>query len=156
MSYTTPASDKPYASADVQVAAAKVPALEIHDLTVAYRKKILFGPAAALTWAEVRLIGGVEAVGSILVIAVLCARRYRISSNLSTRLPVILWLTVLHSLLSAALGFQLANLLNCRHAAALVVVGMTLFVLAWLFSPRQGMVALLLRRMRRPTPSFEH
>ena len=101
------------------------------------------------------IVASLEAVGSILVIAVLIVPGAT-ASLLSTRLPVILWLTMLHSLLSAALGFQLANLLNCRHGAALVVAGMILFVLAWLFSPSQGMVALLLRRMRRPTPSFEH
>ncbi|MGK0184866.1 MAG: manganese/zinc/iron transport system permease protein [Verrucomicrobiales bacterium] len=142
-------------------------ALLVVALIVAFYKELVvtaFDPALARslgihpTIAHYALISAVtavivaslEAVGSILVIAVLIVPGAT-ASLLSTRLPVILWLTVVHSLLSAALGFQLGNLLNCRYGAALVTAGMGLFVLAWLFSPSQGMVALLLRRIRRPT-----
>lgn len=93
------------------------------------------------------IVASLEAVGSILVIAVLIVPGAT-ASLLSTRLPVILWLTLLHSFLSAVLGFQLANLLNCRHGAALVTAGMILFVLTWIFSPTQGMIALLVRKSR--------
>jgi manganese/zinc/iron transport system permease protein len=60
-------------------------------------------------------------------------------------LPVILSLTVLHAALSSVLGIHFALWLECSIAAAMVVMGAVLFVLAWTFSPSRG----LLRRWIR-------
>jgi manganese/zinc/iron transport system permease protein len=61
-------------------------------------------------------------------------------------LPVILALTVLHAALGTLLGFHLATWLNCSIAGAFVVAGMALFLLAWLLSPHDGLLAQWHRR----------
>ncbi|MBC8097298.1 MAG: metal ABC transporter permease [Akkermansiaceae bacterium] len=90
------------------------------------------------------VVSAFESVGAILVIAMLILPGAT-ASMLWHRLPGILCLTVLFSALSSVLGFHLATWLNCSIAAAMVVMAAFCFVLAWLFSPTQGM----LRRWKR-------
>lgn len=83
---------------------------------------------------SVVIVSAFESVGAILVIAMLILPGAT-AQLLSTRLPVCLWLSVLHATLSALLGLHLALALGCSMAAAVVVAGSGLFVLAWLFGP---------------------
>jgi len=48
---------------------------------------------------------------------------------------------VFHAALSSILGIHLALWLECSVAAAMVVMGALLFVAAWIFSPRTGLIA---------------
>jgi manganese/zinc/iron transport system permease protein len=69
----------------------------------------------------------------------------------SNRLPVILGLTILHAALSSVLGLHLALWLECSIAGAMVVIGTLFFVLAWIFSPTQGLLRRWLwRRIEAP------
>jgi manganese/zinc/iron transport system permease protein len=99
---------------------------------------------ALMCWLSVVVVSAFEAVGAILVIAMLILPGAT-AALLSHRLPVILVLTVVHAALSAALGVHLGTWLNCSLAGAMVVMGGVLFTFAWVFGP-QG---LLWRAFRR-------
>jgi manganese/zinc/iron transport system permease protein len=99
---------------------------------------------ALMCWLSVVVVSAFESVGAILVIAMLILPGAT-SCLLSSRLPIVLLLSVLHSAISALSGIHLAYWLNCSMAAAMVVMGSILFVLAWLLGPRHGLVAQLLR-----------
>jgi manganese/zinc/iron transport system permease protein len=103
-----------------------------------------------MCWLSVVVVSAFESVGAILVIAMLILPGAT-ASLLVSRLPAVQWLTVAHSLLSSLLGIHLSTWLDCSTAGAMVVVGAGLFVLAWIFSPSQG----LLRRFIRHKVTLE-
>lgn len=93
---------------------------------------------------SVVVVSAFQSVGAILVIAMLIlpgATAYL----LTHRLPMMMALSLVHSAISAVVGMHLGIWLDCSIAAAMVVAGGILFVLAWIFSPSQG----LLQRFRR-------
>jgi manganese/zinc/iron transport system permease protein len=96
------------------------------------------------------VVAAFEAVGAILVIALLIlppATGYL----LARRLPGMMAWSVVHGLLSAPLGVMLAVWVNCTLAGAMVVAGAGLFVLAWIFSPSQGLLARWFPLRRAPS-----
>ena len=96
---------------------------------------------------SVIIVSAFESVGAILVIAMLILPGAT-ASLLSDRLPRILGLTVIHAALSSVSGLHLATWLDCSIAGAMVVAGSGWFVLAWVFSPRHGLLAQWWRRRR--------
>jgi len=96
---------------------------------------------------SVVIVSAFQAVGAILVIALLIIPAA--SAYLCThRLKVMLILAGLHSLLSVWLGLLIYAQLNCKLAPAVVVAGMGLFVLAWLFGPVDGVLVKWYARKR--------
>ncbi|MEQ2006617.1 MAG: metal ABC transporter permease [Limisphaerales bacterium] len=95
---------------------------------------------ALMAMLSVVVVSAFEAVGAILVIAMLILPGAT-ATLLSNRFPVMLALTVLHAALSSVLGLHLGVWLNCSLAAAMVVAATGLFVLAWVFAPEQGLVS---------------
>ncbi|ATC62904.1 ABC transporter [Nibricoccus aquaticus] len=95
---------------------------------------------------SVVVVSAFEAVGSILVVAMLILPGAT-AGMLSTRLAVVHGLSVVHAALSAVLGFHLSLVLGSQIGPAMVVAGAGLFGIAWVFSPTQG---LLRRWFRRP------
>jgi manganese/zinc/iron transport system permease protein len=94
------------------------------------------------------VVSAFEAVGSILVIAMLILPGAT-ASLLTHRLSRVHLLAVLHAALSAVGGVHLSLALNCQIGPAMVVAGAFLFCLAWLLGPSQGLIARW-RRNRRP------
>jgi manganese/zinc/iron transport system permease protein len=92
-----------------------------------------------MSWLSVVVVSAFESVGAILVIAMLILPGAT-ASLLSYRLPRIMALTVIHAIISSAGGLHLALWLGCSTAGAMVVVGSILFMLAWIFSPSQGLL----------------
>jgi manganese/zinc/iron transport system permease protein len=92
-----------------------------------------------MCWLSIVVVSAFESVGAILVIAMLILPGAT-ASLLSQRLPAMFGLTVLHAAISSVAGLHLALWLNCSIAGAMVVMGTALFVLAWFFSPRQGLL----------------
>lgn len=82
---------------------------------------------------SVVIVAAFESVGAILVIAMLILPGAT-AQLLSTRLPVCLWLSLLHAALSSIGGLHLSLVLKCSMAACVVVAGAGLFTLAWLAS----------------------
>lgn len=99
---------------------------------------------ALMGWLSVVVVSAFESVGAILVIAMLILPGAT-ASLLSTRLPVVHALTVIHAALSALLGLHLAIWLDCSVAGAMVVMASALFCVVWFVSPSQG----LIRRWRQ-------
>ena len=100
---------------------------------------------------SVVVVSAFESVGAILVVAMLILPGAT-AHLLSPRLPVIMGLTVLHAALSTILGFHTAKWLDCSIAGALVVAGMGLFVLAWIFGIHDGLLGKWLRRRQVQEP----
>ena len=98
-----------------------------------------------MAWLSVVVVSAFQAVGSIMVVAMLIVPGAT-AMLLSTRLPRVMVLSALHAVLSSLVGYHLAMWLNCNASAAIVVTGMGLFCLAWMFSPSQGIVSQLLVR----------
>ena len=94
---------------------------------------------ALMGMLSVIIVSAFEAVGAILVIAMLILPGAT-ASLLAYRLPTMFGITVVHALLSAVGGIHLATWLNCSPAGAMVVAGSALFALAWIFSPSQGLL----------------
>jgi manganese/zinc/iron transport system permease protein len=103
-----------------------------------------------MSMLSVVVVSAFESVGAILVIAMLILPGAT-ASLLTRRLPAILILTVVHAALSSILGVQFALWLDCSIAGAMVVMGTALFVIAWVFSPTQG----LLRRALKSQQAFK-
>ena len=99
------------------------------------------------------VVSAFESVGAILVVAMLILPGAT-AHLLSARLPVIMGLIVIHALLSTLMGLHLATWLDCSIAGAFVVAGMGLFLLAWLLSTHDGLLAKWYRHrnMKMETP----
>jgi len=96
---------------------------------------------ALMGMLSVIIVSAFEAVGAILVIAMLILPGAT-ASLLAHRLPKIFFLTLVHAVLSSIGGIHLATWLNCSPAGAMVVAGSILFLGAWAFSPNQGLINL--------------
>ena len=94
---------------------------------------------ALMGMLSVIIVSAFEAVGAILVIAMLILPGAT-ASLLAYRLPPMFGITVIHAALSALGGIHLATWLKCSEAGAMVVAGSVLFALAWVFSPSQGLL----------------
>lgn len=94
---------------------------------------------ALMGMLSVIIVSAFEAVGAILVIAMLILPGAT-ASLLAYRLPPMFGITVIHAALSAVGGIHLAAWLKCSEAGAMVVAGSVLFALAWVFSPSQGLL----------------
>jgi manganese/zinc/iron transport system permease protein len=100
---------------------------------------------ALMCWLSVVVVSAFEAVGAILVIAMLILPGAT-ASLLTHRLPLVFLGALVHAALSALAGLHLAIWLDCPAAGAMVVAGAVLFCAAWLLSPSQGLIATGLRR----------
>lgn len=98
-----------------------------------------------MTAVSLTVVSAFESVGSILVIAMLILPGVT-GSLLSDRLHTILLLVLPQALLSAVLGQHLALWLEASNAACMVVAASGLFLLAWIFSPRRGLLGQWRRR----------
>ena len=94
---------------------------------------------ALMGMLSVIIVSAFEAVGAILVIAMLILPGAT-ASLLAYRLPKMFFLTLIHAIFSSIGGIHLATWLNCSPAGAMVVAGTILFLGAWLFSPQQGLI----------------
>ena len=94
---------------------------------------------ALMGMLSVIIVSAFEAVGAILVIAMLILPGAT-ASLLVHRLPPMFGLTLVHAAFSSIGGIHLATWLNCSPAGAMVVAGSVLFVAAWVLSPSQGLL----------------
>jgi manganese/zinc/iron transport system permease protein len=111
-----------------------------------------FSPAllhyALMTLVSVTAVGAFDAVGSILVIALMIvppATAYL----LTDRLAVMLGLSVLIGAIGAVTGYWFARSLDTTIGGSMVTMIGLLFGVAFLFSPQRGLVALARRRLRQ-------
>lgn len=98
-----------------------------------------------MAWLSVVVVSAFESVGSIIVVAMLIIPG-AFALLLTERLWKALVISIVHAALSSLLGYQFAWYFNTNIPAMVVTVGLGLFVLAWLFSPKQGLIPLWLAR----------
>ena len=101
-----------------------------------------------MTIVSITAVGAFDAVGSILVIALMIVPPVT-AYLLTNRLPIMLGLSVLIGVIGAISGYWLARAIDTNIAAAMVTMVGVLFGLAFLFSPHHGLVALARRRVRQ-------
>lgn len=111
-----------------------------------------FSPAilhyGLMTTVSVTAVGAFDAVGSILVIALMIvppATAYL----LTDKLPRMLLLSTAVGIVGAISGYWVAHALDSNIGGSMVMMLGVLFALAFLFSPQQGLVAALRRRQQQ-------
>jgi manganese/zinc/iron transport system permease protein len=111
-----------------------------------------FSPAlihyGLMTLVSVTAVGAFDAVGSILVIALMivpAATAYL----LTDRLPTMLGLSVLIGVAGAVSGYWLARWLDSTIGGSMVTMLGVIFGLVFLLAPERGLVALAQRRRRQ-------
>jgi manganese/zinc/iron transport system permease protein len=100
---------------------------------------------ALMSWLSVVVVSAFEAVGAILVIAMLILPGAT-AQMWSARLPVIHGLSAAFAGIASLLGYHLGMWLDCSIAAAMVVMGAVLFVVSWLVGAREGWLVSRWRR----------
>jgi manganese/zinc/iron transport system permease protein len=96
----------------------------------------------------VTAVGSFEAVGSVLVVALMIAPPAA-AYLLTDRLPVMLGLGVGIGVASAVAGYALARQLDASIAGSMATMTGVFFLLSLLFAPQRGLVARWLRQRRQ-------
>lgn len=111
-----------------------------------------FSPAllhyAFMTLVSVTAVGAFDAVGSILVIALMIAPPAT-ACLLSDRLDRVLLLSAVVAAAAALIGFWLAWIVDASIAGCMATAAGALFLLAFLFAPGRGIVSVTRRRARQ-------
>lgn len=94
---------------------------------------------ALMALLAIVVVSSFEAVGAVLVIAMLIFPGTT-ASLLSDRLPVILGLTLVIALIGSLLGMHTALWLDVSTAGAISTVIFGMFLMAWVFAPRRGLL----------------
>ena len=101
-----------------------------------------------MSLVSVTAVGAFDAVGSILVIALMIAppaAAYLLTDNLAKMILI----SVFIGIVSSISGFWLAILLDSNIAGAMATMAGLIFVIVFLFAPERGLVALARRRSRQ-------
>jgi manganese/zinc/iron transport system permease protein len=111
-----------------------------------------FSPAlihyGLMTLVSITAVGAFDAVGSVLVVALMIAPPAA-AYLLTDRLSRMVLLSALVGALSAVSGYWLARALDASIAGSMSSMAGAIFVLAWLFAPERGLVAAAQRRSRQ-------
>jgi manganese/zinc/iron transport system permease protein len=111
-----------------------------------------FSPAlvhyALMTLVSVTAVGAFDAVGSILVVALMIAPPAT-AYLLTDRLPVMLGLAALIGAGSGIGGYWFAHFFDLSIAGSMAAVAGAAFGAAWVAAPQRGLVSLALRRARQ-------
>lgn len=101
-----------------------------------------------MSFLSVVVVAAFQSVGAILVIALLILPSA--SAYLCThRLKWMLVLASLHALIASVAGIYIHVGTNGTQSAAVVVAGLVLFILAWLFGPADGLVPKMISRRKK-------
>ncbi|MBN2081665.1 metal ABC transporter permease [bacterium] len=111
-----------------------------------------FAPAllhyALVAVVSVTAVGAFDAVGSILVVALMIAPPAT-AFLLTNRLVLMIVYSVGAAVLSSVGGYFLARFMDTNIAGAMAAMGGVVFVLALIFAPDRGLLAQLLRHRRQ-------
>jgi manganese/zinc/iron transport system permease protein len=111
-----------------------------------------FSPAlihyALMSLVSVTAVGAFDAVGSVLVVALMIAPPAS-AYLLTDRLPRMIGLSALFGILGAISGYWLARALDASIAGSMATMCGVLFGLSLLLAPDRGLLAIALRRVRQ-------
>lgn len=102
---------------------------------------------AFMSLVSVTAVGAFDAVGSILVVALMIAPPAT-ARLLTNQLPAVLALSSGAAVLSALLGYEMASLLEASVAGSMATVAGLLFGVTLVLAPERGIVSRALRRRR--------
>ena len=126
--------------------------LKLSTFDAALAAALGFSPAvlhyAFMTLVSVTAVGAFDAVGSVLVVALMIAPPAA-AYLLTDSLPRMLVLSVLLAVVAALAGFWAAWLADASIAGAMAAAAGTVFLLAFLLAPSRGMLAQARRRSRQ-------
>ena len=162
VSEDTQVASGPLAGVPLQVARMGLVAVAVLLLMIVFYRQLLvcsFDPGMAQSMGvspavvhhglmillSIAVVSAFEAVGAVLVISMLIFPATT-ASMLSDRMPVIMGLTVLIAALTSFFGMHLALWLDVSTAGAMSVVVSFWFGLAWVFSPRRGLLARVMKK----------
>ena len=101
-----------------------------------------------MTIASVTTVGAFDAVGAILVVALMIAPA-AMAYLLTKDLKKMLWLSVLFGMIAAILGYWVAHWLDASIAGSITTVLGVLFLAVYLFAPNTGLISVLYRQKRQ-------
>ena len=101
-----------------------------------------------MTLVSVTAVGAFDAVGSILVVALMIAPPAT-AYLLTDRLSYLLGLSALNGIVSAITGYWLARWLDASIAGAMATMSGVFFLLTFLLAPARGLIAIARRRVRQ-------
>ena len=111
-----------------------------------------FSPVAIhyglMTVSSITTVGAFEAVGAILVVALMIAPAAS-AYLLTTNLKKMLFLSILFGVFSAILGYWVAHWLDASIAGSITTVLGILFFLVYLFAPSKGIIAVMYREKQQ-------
>lgn len=100
---------------------------------------------ALMSLTSLTAVGAFDAVGSILVVALMIAPPAA-AYLLTDRLSIMLILAVIFGVVSAIAGYWLAHYLDASIAGCMATVTGVVFGLSFTFAPNRGLVSIALRR----------
>ena len=103
---------------------------------------------ALISLVSVTAVGAFDAVGSILVVALMIAPAVT-AYMLTNRLSTMLILSVLIGVTASITGFWLATALDGSISGAIVTMLGVLFTVVFFVAPEKGMLAIIQRRLRQ-------
>ena len=103
---------------------------------------------ALMALVSVTAVGAFDAVGSVLVVALMVAPPSA-AYLLTDRLGPMIGLSALFGIASAIFGYWLAAALDASIAGSMATVAGVLFVITFVFAPDRGIVAQVIRRARQ-------
>ncbi len=101
-----------------------------------------------MTLVSLSVVGAFDAVGSILVVALMIAPPAA-AYLLTDRLPVMLWLSGALGAVAGVSGFWFAWITDTSIAGSMATLAGVIFLLTFLFAPERGIVALARRHARQ-------
>lgn len=109
---------------------------------------------ALMSVVSITAVGAFDAVGSILVVALMVAPAAT-AYLLTDRLSVMIWLSVGFGVIAAIAGYWMAHWLDASIAGSMAVMCGVIFGLVFLLSPQQGLITIARRRLRQKTEFAE-
>lgn len=103
-----------------------------------------------MTVSSVTVVGAFDAVGAILVVALMiapAASAYLLTNDLKKMLV----LSCVFGVFSAISGYWMANILDASIAGSMTTMLGIVFLLVYLFAPSRGVIAVLFRQKRQRT-----
>jgi manganese/zinc/iron transport system permease protein len=100
--------------------------------------------------SSVTVVGAFDAVGAILVVALMIAPAAT-SYLLTSDLKKMLFLSVIFGVFSAISGYWLANILDASISGSMTTMLGIVFLFVYLFAPRKGLISVMYRQKQQRT-----
>ncbi|KXO00563.1 zinc ABC transporter permease [Aequorivita aquimaris] len=98
--------------------------------------------------SSVTVVGAFDAVGAILVVALMiapAATAYLLTEDLKK----MIWLSILFGVFSAISGYWVANILDASISGSIATTLGVVFLLVYLFAPKKGLISVLYRQKQQ-------